>query len=103
MIAANIHEGFGKIIDFCELAKNAPKGFSNPQAGRSSRPGCATIPEILLLRALFPLQDFADFCGQVVDREGFLQKIHALVQHASVGNNVRRIAGHIQASEPRIQ
>jgi hypothetical protein len=41
LIAANIHKGLDEIIDFCEFAKNAPKGTSNPQAGRSSRPGCA--------------------------------------------------------------
>ena len=41
-VAANNHAGFREIIDFYEFAKNAPEGTSNPQAGRSSRPGCAT-------------------------------------------------------------
>jgi hypothetical protein len=40
LIAANIHEGSGEIIDFCGLTKNAPKGTSNPQADRSSRAMC---------------------------------------------------------------
>jgi len=42
LISANIHESFGKIIDFYDFVKNAPKGTSNPQAARSSRAGCAT-------------------------------------------------------------
>jgi len=47
LIAANVHAGSGEIIDFYEFVKNAPKGTSNPQAGRSSRPGCATKTDCL--------------------------------------------------------
>jgi len=42
LIATNIHAGSGEIVNLFGFAKNALEGTSNLQAGRSSRPGCAT-------------------------------------------------------------
>jgi len=44
LIASKIYAGFGEFTGCCELAKNAPEGTSDPQAWRSSRPGCANLP-----------------------------------------------------------
>ena len=46
-------------------------------------------------------QHLPHFDGQILHRERLLDEVHALVQHALVGDDVGGVAGHEQAFDAR--
>jgi len=48
------------------------------------------------------IQNLSNFKGQVLHRERFLDEVYAFVQHPLVSDYVRRVAGDVQAFDPRL-